>query len=727
MTLASETPAAPVQPTTDPAPGDWRMKWISLALVAITLLAFGRMVVQRHDYVMYDDHLYVFHNEIVDQGFTLRGFGKAWTSVVAANWHPLTVLSHMLDVEMFGVDRAEPAATLPGRFWNWLVVDLLHIDGPTGHHLVSLLFHTANTVLLFYVMQRMTGAVWPSALVAALFAWHPLHVESVAWVSERKDVLSTFFWLLTMWAYLRYVAAPSWQRYVGTFVLLGLGLLSKPMVVTLPFVLLLLDYWPLRRFQASRELGLDWRQCAWRLLLEKAPMLFLVAVFCGVTLWAQSLQQAVMSVELLPRSGRLINVLMSYNQYVAKALWPHPLAVPYTLTSRLFDWRIATLSGIGLVLVTGLIAVASRKRPYLIVGWLWYLGTLVPVIGFVQVGSQSMADRYSYIPLIGLGIMAAFWLRDFCLAREERRLQVVGATVLVLGVLAALTFRQVGYWRDTVELFTHTLWNTERNHTAHTGLGTGYARVERYEDALEQFEIALDLAPSSGGAHFNRGHVLNMLDREEEAIEEFETAISLKHEVHNCWFNIGVTYLEMEDYDRSYEAVLESLRQGRVRSAPKFLGLCEEFRGNDAEAARWYEQALQNEPNDDALICQLVFIYAASEDERARNGQRAVELANAYAAWYEARHGHAFNPLLLSAQAAAYAEIGDFDRARGYASRALQICEVMLADGRREAMKLRRKIERQLGEYRQGRPYRKPPAELDALKPTRRQTTFQIE
>ncbi|MBX3413706.1 MAG: tetratricopeptide repeat protein [Pirellulales bacterium] len=684
----AETLPAPVLQEV-PAAHPFPTRLVAVGLVLVTLVVFGRMVVNRHGFVMFDDHAYVFENDNVASGLTIVGLGHAFTDVVAANWHPLTIISHMVDVQIFGVDNV------------W------------GHHFVTLLIHCANTVLLFLILRRMTKADWPSALVAALFAWHPLHVESVAWLSERKDVLSTFFWLLTMWAYVSYVAAPSWRRYLVVMVWLSLGLLSKPMVVTLPFALMLLDFWPLGRISFQQGTWGEVRRRAWQLFAEKIPMLVVVAIFCVVTLWAQNAQKAVVSMDLVSADVRVINVLMSYNQYVAKTLKPYPLAVPYVLSARKMNWTLASLSAIGLVVVTGLILLASRKRPYLIVGWLWYLGTLVPVVGFVQVGYQSMADRYSYIPLIGLFMMVAYYLPELAAWGELTRRRIVATSLVILAVLAVLSFRQVGLWQDTITLFTHSQWHTQRNHVAHVGLGTGFAEQKRYEEALEQFEIAIEIAPRNAGAHFNRGHALSLLGRPEEAGNEFLLAKALGHAEHTCLFNLGVTYMDRGEYEVAIELAKEAVKIRPIKSSSKLLAICEEKRGNDAEAAKWYEQAIVVYPHDFLLRSRLIFIYAASPDDQARNGKLAKYLADDLVQWFVSL-GQSPNPVVLSAQAAAYAECGEFQRAESIAKAALAISEAMAAEGRVDALPLVRKIERQIECYRKKEPYRKIPGDVEA-------------
>ena len=426
-----------------------------LFLVLATLAVYGQ--VRNYHFVSLDDNLYITDNPTVQKGLTLDGLSSAFTSSYGGFWLPLTMLSHMLGCQLFG----------------------LHAG---GHHLINLLFHLANVLLLFLWLQRTTQALGPSFLVAALFALHPLHVESVAWVTERKDVLSTFFWLLTMWAYVWYVEAPRLGRYLLILVCFILGLMSKPMLVTLPFVLLLLDYWPLGRWTLNRSAAVSRSRVSQdrktrqgvsisRLAWEKAPLFALAMLFSIVTLFTQKEIGAVQSLQNVALTSRLANVLVAYVTYIGKMIWPTRLAVFYPLTGNaipLWQWLGA---GLTLAFLSLLIIRQFQRRPYLLVGWLWYLGTLVPVIGLVQAGGQSLADRFTYVPLIGLFIMVAYGMAELNTRwRPARYLLPVGAG-MILAALMICTWLQVHYWRDSASLFTHALQVTKDNALAHDSLG----------------------------------------------------------------------------------------------------------------------------------------------------------------------------------------------------------------------------------------------------------------
>ena len=425
---------------------------ISLLLGISSLLAFAQLT--RSEFITYDDPVYVTDNPYIQNGLTLEGIGWALTATRASNWHPLTWISHMIDVQLFGFHA------------GW-------------HHLANLLLHLVSTVLLFLVLFRMTEALWQSAFVAALFALHPLHVESVAWVAERKDVLSTFLWLLTMWVYVSYAARPGVVRYLSLIACLALGLMAKPMLVTLPFVLLLLDYWPLRRMTRKNPCGGAGTPLArekrkgticpaypathrgssqWLLirplLVEKVPLFVLVALSSIITYLVQRHGGAMMTVEALPPEARLGNVSVSYIAYIVKMFWPTHLAVLYPLAGSRPIGEILGAAA-ALVVITVLAIKMRKKYPYAAVGWLWYLGTLVPVIGIVQVGDQSMADRYTYIPLIGLFIIVAYALPDILKSWYYRRQTLIALSLCCLLCLLLVTWRQVGYWQNSITLYTH--------------------------------------------------------------------------------------------------------------------------------------------------------------------------------------------------------------------------------------------------------------------------------
>jgi tetratricopeptide (TPR) repeat protein len=426
---------------------------LGAALAFLTLAAW--LPALQNGFINLDDPYYVTTNPQVRPGITRGGLAWAMTAKVASNWHPLTMLSHILDCQLFGLD-------------------------PAGHHATSLLLHLANALLLFEVLRRMTGAAGRSAAVAALFAVHPTHVESVAWVAERKDVLSALFWLLAMGAWARYARAPAIGRYLLVALLMILGLMAKPMVVTLPFALLLLDIWPLDR------LRLGWR----RLLIEKLPLLALSAASSLITLRYQETSLA--PLDVVPWSLRAANALVSYVAYLGKIFLPRHLAVFYPIPLAIPAWKVAG-AALLLAALTALAVWRARWEPWLLTGWLWFLGTLVPVIGLVQVGRQAMADRYTYIPSIGL-FLAVVWSVAWFWRSHRAALATVSAIVIL--ALAAVTRVQIGYWSDSATLFRHALAVTgDDNYLAHIGLGKALMAEKDWNGAAEQFRAALALYP----------------------------------------------------------------------------------------------------------------------------------------------------------------------------------------------------------------------------------------
>jgi protein O-mannosyl-transferase len=507
---------------------------IALALALLTIAAYRDAPF--NNFIDLDDPDYASANPNVRDGLTPAGFVWALTTFHAANWHPLTWLSLQLDASLLG-------------------------PGPVGYHLTNLLLHTANVVLLFLVLRRMTGALWRSALVAALFAVHPLHVESVAWVAERKDVLSTFFWVVTLAAYAHYAARPSPGRYLLVMALFVLGLLAKPMLVTLPCVLLLLDYWPLRRL-AGRQQPAGYAQApASRLVLEKVPLLLASALACVLTLAAQAGAGAVSGMQQVSLPQRIGNALLAYEWYLGKTFWPVGLGLlyPYPTTVSLVE-----VLGAGAVLtaVTVLAVWQVRRRPYLLVGWLWFLGTLVPVLGIVQVGEQAHADRYAYVPHIGLFFAFVWGLADLCAGLRVPVAVRAGLAGVVLLALAVLTFEQVGYWQDGISLWEHTLTVTGPNPRAHDSLGTLYLYQDNFTEARRHAEEAIRLDPRNSRSHFNLGVIFEEKDADlDRAEEEFRTVLRLAPTLH------AVTY-DLNRYAHYHLAqVLE--KQGRREEAQR--------------------------------------------------------------------------------------------------------------------------------------------------------------
>ena len=497
---------------------------VCLFLVIAVLAVYWQ--VGDHEFVNYDDKDYITENQHVQAGLTLKSIAWAFTSTHAGNWHPLTWLSHMLDCQIYGLN-------------------------PCGHHFTSVFFHILNSILLFLVFKRMTRAFWKSAFVAALFAIHPLHVESVAWVAERKDVLSTFFWMLTMGAYILYVENPGIKKYLLTVLLFALGLMAKPMLITLPFVLLLLDYWPLGRFN-------KW-SLALQLIQEKIPLFVLAAASSIVTFFIQQSGGAVESLDVLPLTIRISNALVSYVSYIGKMILPHNLAVLYPHPDMPPVWQVA---GACLLLVfVSFIAVKTLKcYPYFAVGWLWYLGTLVPVIGLVQVGLQSMADRYTYIPLTGIFIIIAWGVSDLAAKWRYKKEGFAAASAILLSILMALTWFQLKHWINSVTLFRHAINVTKNNSVAHNNLGTALKDHGKLSEAIKHYTEALRIRPKYVDAHYNLGNAFVRRSRISEAISHYTEAVRIKPNDAEVRNNLGSVLFKQGKVNEAIGHYSEALR-----------------------------------------------------------------------------------------------------------------------------------------------------------------------
>jgi len=569
-----------------------------LVLVGLAVVTFGIYAqVIGHRFITLDDLSYIEGNPMVNRGVTLRGLAWAFSTFHEANWHPLTWIAHMIDSQLFG--------TFAG-----------------GHLLVNALFHAANTLLLFWLLLRTTHARWSSALVAALFALHPLHVESVAWASELKDTLSTFFGLLSLIAYVRYAEAPSVRRYAWTFITLALGLMAKPMLVTWPFVMLLLDYWPLGRFGVATALS---RRAAHEravtrigaprqseaatmaaLVWEKIPLFVLVAASAVVTSVAQSHGGAVSTFTELPLALRLSNALVSYAKYLLLAFWPNDLAVFYPFPrAGIPAWQIigAALLSIG---ITAFCFSQRKIRPYLIVGWLWFLGTLIPVIGLVQVGGQTMADRYFYVPSIGLFIAIVFGLGD--IAERRRIAPWIGAAIanVVLLILATLTNAQIHWWTDSVTLLKHTLAVIPPKAEIENHLGLALYRSGQLDEAAVHFEKALQLAPGDHISLYYMGVCRFYQGRVQEAIEYAKEAIRFQPDTAKAHDLLGMALAKQ---NRS-EAALDEVRRAseldpKDAEIRNNLGLALARLGKIPEAIDQFREALQLNPNNAAAHANL--------------------------------------------------------------------------------------------------------------------------
>jgi len=574
------------------------MAWAAAALVALILFIYAPVL--HYGFTSFDDPAYVSENAHVIRGLTLQGVLWAFTTGHASNWHPVTWLSHMLDIQIYGMNAG-------------------------GHHLTNLLLHIANTLLLFWLLVRTTGAWRRSAMVAALFAVHPLHVESVAWIAERKDVLSTLFWMLTMHAYVGYVREPHLRRYLAVIALFALGLMSKPMLVTLPLVLLLLDVWPLGRvrFEAGR------RKVWLRLIREKIPLFILAAASSTVTILVQWRGGAVQSFEAASLQERLANALFSYAAYLGQMVWPLNLAAYYPY-GHLSAGAVAA-SAAGLVAATVLVIRFSRSRPLFFMGWLWYLITLIPVIGLIQVGGQARADRYTYVPLIGVFVIAAWGIPLFLERWQKGNAALQAAACIPVLALAAGARSQVRYWKSDLALWKHTVKVTADNYFActnlglslidngdpaagiaqytraleirpnsaetHNVLGTALLKQGKLDAAMEQFTLALRIEPGFADAHSNRGMVLAKKGFIKEAVAEFRKALEINPENPEVQYNFGFALANQGKLDEAMSFYRKALALKPDYAEAHFqMGNAFSGKGMLSEAAAEYDRALQINP-----------------------------------------------------------------------------------------------------------------------------------
>ncbi len=633
---------------------------ICLFLVITTLGAYWQ--VRDHEFVAFDDDQYVTKNPHVRAGLTLKGVAWAFTTAHADNWHPLTWLSHMLDVELYGMN--------PGQ-----------------HHMTNLLFHIANTLLLFFVLKRMAEggerrearserektlhpssfAPHPSPLTcgiaAALFALHPLHVESVAWVSERKDLLSAFFWMLTLWAYVRYVEHPKWHTYLTVILCFALGLMAKPMLVTLPFVLILLDYWPLDRNLKSEirnpkqirnpksEIRNKFKIQNPKLvpdiccresesfkfqvsIIEKLPFFILAALSSVTTFLVQQQGGAVKPLEWFPLDVRIANALVSTIRYLHKMLWPVDLAYLYPHPGMPQWWEIA--GSAALLLIISLLAVRTRRtRPYFIVGWLWYLGTLVPVIGLVQVGLQSMADRYTYIPLIGIFVMIAWAVPEFPRIRDRRHEKVFVAIIAaaILLILIRTTYIQAGYWANSVTLFEHALEVTTGNYTTHLDLGVVLQNQGKINQAITHYKEALRIKPKFVEAHNNLGTALEEQGKIEAAIRQYAEALRISPGLAKTHNNMGIALEKMGRTDEASRHYAQALEIDPDNVHVRFnLGTALFVIGKINEATVHFREVLRRSPNHIAALNNLgaALFQKGKADEAIACFQKALRIKPDY-------------------------------------------------------------------------------------------------
>ncbi|MCX7722284.1 MAG: tetratricopeptide repeat protein [Verrucomicrobiae bacterium] len=640
---------------------DRRFQLIAVVLCVVTLAVY--LPVVRHDFVNYDDPVYVTENAYVQAGLTLDSIAWAFSTGRSGNWHPITWLSLMLDSELYG---------------TW----------PGGFHSTNLLLHTANTLLLFWLLHRLTGALWRSAFVAALFALHPLHVESVAWVAERKDVLSTFFGLLALMAYAQYArtspneSAARRKRYFTTLALFALGLMSKAMLVTWPFVMLLLDFWPLRRIKSHFDTPTTRADAAEtspteanarsehavplkKLVLEKVPFLVLSACISVITLITQGQTDALASSRLLPVANRLAHVPVAYLRYIGKTIWPDGLAVFYPYKMIGWDTALPYAAWAALVAITLAVCAYTRRQPYLFTGWFWFVGTLVPVIGLIQVGRQSIADRYTYIPLIGLFILASWGLSRMMHVLRVPALAMRVACAALLVATATATRLQLRHWQNSRSLFEHALRVTDRNELAHNNLGAVLMAQGELDAARQHFEAALKVNPNhywswmnlgvalvQGGqveeglvllkrlvamwptltSHFNYGTVLLNIGDYGKAVEHLQFVVKLQPDFFNARMNLGtaLTYLgRFEDAlphfiaavklrpdhpDALFNLGAASVKLGKLDQAANALMKCLSINPADAKARRLLAEAALKQRNFEAAVTNLAELVKLEPD-----------------------------------------------------------------------------------------------------------------
>lgn len=573
---------------------------VSFVLVGMIIVIYFQ--VYHFEFVGFDDNEYVYENPHVTTGISLENIVWAFSAFHSNNWHPLTWISHMLDCQFFG----------------------LH---PGWHHLVNLFFHIVNSVLLFLVLSMMTGGLWQSAFVAAIFAIHPLHVESVAWVAERKDVLSAFFWMLTLWAYQAYVKCPGIKRYFLILLFFTLGLLSKPMVVTLPFVLLLLDYWPLGRIQLQ-EKQCDFKNCILaqkNVILEKIPLVILSGASSVMTFVAQSHGGVVKSFETFPMISRISNAFVSYLIYIKKMIYPENLAFQYPYPENLDLWK-GSGAVLTVLLITFLALRMASKKPFFIVGWLWYLGTLVPVIGLVQVGMQSMADRYMYIPMVGLLIVVSWGVSEYIQKRKILKTVSFGFAIIIIPMLIGASWKQTGYWESSNKMLEHTLKVTSNNYIAHDTLGVNLFLEGKTDEAIYHYLKAAQIYPKNYYTQFNLGVARFQQGKMDEAIEHYTKAVTLEPNYAKAHCNLGAAFFQKKEYQKAEAHFLKAITiEPDYVDANYNLGVLYYTEGRMDEAIPCFLKVVAMRPVADAYYyLGSVFVKKGMPEKAVTNFQAAL-------------------------------------------------------------------------------------------------------
>jgi Tfp pilus assembly protein PilF len=637
-----------------------RPRLVVLLLAFITLAVF--LPVGRFDFVNFDDPDYVTENPVVKNGLTPPGIVWAFAGFHAANWHPLTWLSHMADCTLFGLN-------------------------PAAHHFVNVLFHAANAALLCALFFRLTGGLWPSALVAALFAWHPLHVESVAWVSERKDVLSTFFALLAMLSHVKSMQSHSRRDHWLALAWFSCSLLAKPMFVTLPFVLLLLDFWPLRRMPVFGFQFSTWKN----LVSEKILYGAAVIPLCVVTCLAQ--RGAMATLEHVPFSLRMENALLAYAGYLGKIFWPVKLSFFYPLVTAP-RWQ-ALAATAALAAISVLAWRARRRMPFLPVGWFWFLGTLVPVIGLVQVGEQAMADRYTYFPAIGIFLIIAFGAQELAGRFPAAKKIGIAAAGLVLAGCVGLTEKQLQFWRSDETLFAHAIAINPGTEIAHLNLGVVYEKQGRPDDAMREYRTALAINPRREHTHNNIANLLDLAGQPAAALAEYAAALRLNPSSVTTHLNLGTQRFELGQFTEAAAEFGEAARlapaDARVPYQNARLLLKQ---GRDVEAVAELRRSIQLEPNNFKVLAFAARVLATDEAAGVRDGAAALDFARRANALTDGAH-----PLALDVLGMALAESRDFTNAAACAQKIIELAEAAQIKDADE-------IKTRLALYQLGKPWR---------------------
>ncbi len=648
--------------------------FIFIALAAATIIAYE--LIRHNGFVGYDDNEYIVKNQHVAGGITQQSVTWAFTKPYASNWHPLTWISHMLDCQVFGLN-------------------------PLGHHLVSVAFHIVNALLLFWILKRISGSIWASAFVAAVFAVHPVQVESVAWASERKTVLSGLFWLLTMAAYVRYTRQPAFGRYILVLLVFSLCIMTKPIVVTLPLVLLLLDYWPLKRIGGRRtedgrreeegqKTSLKW------LIIEKIPLLAMSAFLSVMTFVSQKSGGAMSTTEHMPLDYRIANTFLSYIKYIGKMIWPSGLAVYHPHPRTSFSDAAVVICTLLFVLITIFSIYMGRRKRYISVGWLWYVGTLVPMIGLVQVGAQAIACRYMYLSMVGLLIIVAWAVKDLVESRFHLKVIAAVSAISVLSVFIILTRMQVGHWQNTITLFEHTLNVTKDNAAAEHNYGHALSEAGLLDEAAIHLNRAVQLVPEFVEARNNLGKLYLKQGKISEAIDCFTELAKRKDAPAEVHYSLASALLMQKRYDEAISQLSIVLELDPSNAhAPSAMAVALMSAGRTDEAIACFNKYLRLNENSTELHYNLAVALTMQKkyDEAIRHFTRVTEL--------DPNNAGALNGLArtLDNLAVSYADAGRFDDAKAAAEKAMNIAR------KAGLAHLAREIDDRLQLYKKGLPY----------------------